>query len=116
MGVSHEETETRGAASVKGSVTQGKPARIASLTVLRGVVRHLPAVFAGAAFHPPVVLAVMNPEDGFDDGGIGRVPVFAPASVAEGGWVKWVEPSTRVDPWLIADAIDELVKRSIGDA
>jgi hypothetical protein len=21
--------------------------------------------------------------------------------VAEGGWVKWVEPSTRVDAWLV---------------
>jgi hypothetical protein len=42
----------------------------------------------------------MNPQDGFDDGGISRFSVLAPTSVAEGGWVKRVEPSTRVDAWF----------------
>jgi hypothetical protein len=44
----------------------------------------------------------MNPQDGFDDDGVDRVPMFAPASVAEGGRVQRVEPSTRVDAWLVA--------------
>jgi hypothetical protein len=44
-------------------------------------------VVACAALHPPVVLAVMNPQDGFDDGGIGHVPVLAWRRLEEGGWV-----------------------------
>ena len=45
---------------------------------LRGVVRNLPAAFAHGALDPPIAVAVVNPQDGFDDDGIGRVPVLAP--------------------------------------
>lgn len=51
--------------------------------------------------HIPVVLTLLNREDGFDDYEIRRVPVLARREVAEGGWVKRVEPSTRVDAWLV---------------
>src|SRR5687767_12597391 len=72
-----------------------------SARLLGGVVRHLPAVVAGAAFHIPVAVAVVNPQDGFDDGGICHVSVFAPTSVLEGGRIQRVEPSTRIDAWLV---------------
>ena len=71
-------------------------ARSSSPPALRGVVRHLPAGLAGAALHIPVGLTLLNCEDGFNDDGIGRVPVLTRRKVAEGGWVKWVEPSTTV--------------------
>jgi integrase len=46
----------------------------------------------------------MNPQDGFDDDGIGRVPVLAPASVAEGGRIDHHEPRT-----LSAEELERLV-------
>ena len=48
-----------------------------------------------------MILTLVNREDGFEDAEIGRVPLLAPASVADGGWVKWIESSTRVDAWLV---------------
>ena len=65
-------------------------------THLRGVDRNLPAVIPGAAFHPPVALTVMNPQDGPEDCGIGRVPVLALPRVVEGGRVRGSSPSTTV--------------------
>jgi hypothetical protein len=51
-----------------------------------GVVRNLPAEFAGATFHPPVVpaRAVPNLQDGPEGSRIARVTVLALARVAEG--------------------------------
>lgn len=69
---------------------------------LRGVVRDLPTVFAGAAFHPPVGLTLEDRQDGFDDDGIGSVGMRARRPVAEGGRIQWVEPGSSVDAWLVA--------------
>jgi hypothetical protein len=54
-----------------------------------GVVRNLPAAFAGATFHPPVApaRAVLDLQDEPDESRIARVPVLALARVAEGGRV-----------------------------
>ena len=66
---------------------------------LCGEVRNLPPALAGGVLNSPIALAVMNPQDGFDDGGIGRVPMLALRRVAEGGWVIGVEPDTTVGDW-----------------
>ena len=52
-----------------------------------GIVRNLPAAFAGATFHPPVAptRAVPNPQDDPEESWIARVTVLALARVAEGG-------------------------------
>jgi hypothetical protein len=52
-----------------------------------GVVRNLPAAFAGATFHPPVApaRAVPNLQDGPEESRIAGVTVLALARVAEGG-------------------------------
>ena len=51
-----------------------------------GVVRNMPAAFAGATFHPPVApaRAVPNLQDGPKESGIARVTVLALGRVAEG--------------------------------
>jgi hypothetical protein len=61
-------------------------------------VRNLPGAIAGAALHPPVVPARTVPDlqDGPEESGISRVPVLARSRVAEGGWVKRVEPITTL--------------------
>jgi hypothetical protein len=62
-----------------------------------GVVRNLPAVFAGGAFHPPVApaRAVPNLEDDPEESRIARGTVLALARMAGGGRVKRVEPASR---------------------
>lgn len=70
----------------------GAAARTSSSAALRGVVRNLPTARAADAFDVPVAVTVMNPQDGPDDYGIGSFAVLALRRVAEGGWVKWVEP------------------------
>ena len=79
----------------------GEAAGSSSPHALRGVEGGLPAVRAGQAFDPPVPLTFVNPQDGPDDGGIDYVPVLARRPVAEGGRIQRVEPSTRVDAWLV---------------
>jgi hypothetical protein len=64
-----------------------------------GVVRNLPAAFAGSAFHPPVApaRAVPNLPDGPEESRIARVTVLALARVVEGRRVTGVEPNTTVE-------------------
>ena len=68
-----------------------------------GVVRNLPAAFAGAPFHPPVAPArgVSNLQDGPEESRVARVTVLALAHVAEGERVIGVEPNTTVGGLLV---------------
>ena len=67
------------------------------------VVRNLPAAFAGATFHPPVVpaRALFDLQDDPEESGIARVSVLALPRVAKGGRVKGVEPSTTIGGLLV---------------
>jgi hypothetical protein len=81
-----------------------RPHRAAAGRPLRdGVVRNLPAEFAGATFHPPVAAAraVPNLQDGPEESRVARVTVLARARVAEGGRIIGVEPNTTVGGLLI---------------
>jgi hypothetical protein len=77
-----------------------------------GVVRNLPAAFAGATFHPPVApaCAVPNLQDGPEESRIARVTVLALARVAKGGRVIGVEPNTTVGG-LLVDVLDTRTDR-----